>query len=110
MGFAEKARMLTRPPAPPRRQKELAEHVEMRQAKIRRLEARGDEFKLAPAFKIDALRMLTTGKAKEHFDLSQADRDASGQAKSYEELLTKIKNSKKEKVGQFSEGEDARRR
>ena len=56
-------------PSPPQKQEELAEHVEMRQDKMRRLEAHGEEFKLAPLFKISALRMLMTGKAKEYFDL-----------------------------------------
>ena len=34
--------------------------------KMRRLEAHGEEFKLAPVFKISALRLLMTGKAKEY--------------------------------------------
>ena len=59
---------------------------------MRRLEAHGDEFKLAPVFKINALRMLMAGKAKEYFDLWEADRDTTDLAKSYEELLTKVKD------------------
>ncbi len=47
LGQAEQARMLMHP-APPKREEELAEHVEMWQDKTRRLEAHGDEFKLAP--------------------------------------------------------------
>ncbi len=38
----------------------------MWQDKMRRLEAHGDEHKLAPVFKIGALSMLMTGKAKEY--------------------------------------------
>jgi hypothetical protein len=56
-------------PAPPKREEELAGLVEMRQDKMRRSEAHGDEFKLAPVFKIHASRMLMAGKAKENFDL-----------------------------------------
>ncbi len=66
--------------------------MEMRQDKMRRLEAHGEEYKLAPAFKINTLRMLMTGKAKEYFDVWEADRDAVGAAKSYEELLAKVKD------------------
>ncbi len=62
MGLAEQARLLMHP-AGPQREEELAEHVEMWQDKMRRLEARGDKFKLGPVFKINALRMLMAGKA-----------------------------------------------
>ena len=68
LGLAEQARMLMHP-SPPNREEELAEHVEMWQEKMRRLEALGEEYKLAPVFKINAPRMLMTGKTKEHFDL-----------------------------------------
>ncbi len=47
----------------------MAEHVEMWRDTMRRLEAHGEEFNLAPLFKMNALRMLMTGKAKEHFDV-----------------------------------------
>ncbi len=56
-------------PSPPRREEELAEYMEMWQDKMRRLEAHGEEFELAPLFKISASRMLMTGKAKKYFDL-----------------------------------------
>ncbi len=58
---------------------------------MRRLEVHGDEFKMPPAYKVKASRMLTAGKAKEYFDLWDADRDDIDPAKSYEELLTKVK-------------------
>ncbi len=53
LGLAEQARRLTHP-EPPRREEELAENAEMWQDKTRRLEARGDEYKLAPMFKMSA--------------------------------------------------------
>ncbi len=56
LGLAEQARTLTRP-APPKRDEDLAEHAEMWQDKIRRLEAHG-------VLKINALRMLMAGKAR----------------------------------------------
>jgi hypothetical protein len=56
-------------PTPPKREEELAEHVEMWQDKMRSLDAHGEEYKLAPVFKINGLRMLMIGKAKEYFDL-----------------------------------------
>ena len=72
LGLAEQARMLMHP-APPKKEEDLAEHVEMWQDKMRRLEAHVDEFKLAPVFKTNALRTLTIGKAKEYFDLWEAE-------------------------------------
>ncbi len=41
----------------------------MWQDKMRRLEVHGDEYKFSPVFKINALRMLMTGKPKEYFDM-----------------------------------------
>jgi hypothetical protein len=78
-------------PDPPKKQEELTEHVEMWRDKMRRLEAHGQEYKLWPVFKINALRMLMTGKAKEYFDLWEADRDTADAAKSHEELFAKVK-------------------
>ncbi len=77
-------------PAPPEREEELTEHADMWQDKMTRLEAQGDEFKLAPMLKIQAVRMLMACRAKEHFTLGEADRDTGDQG---QRLL------KKEKVG-----------
>ncbi len=43
LDLAEEARRLTRP-VPPEKEEELAEHVQMCQDKMRRLEAHGEEF------------------------------------------------------------------
>ncbi len=51
--LAEQARMLMHP-SPPKREEDLAEHVEMWQDNMRRLEAHGEEFKLSLLFKIKA--------------------------------------------------------
>ncbi len=56
------------------------------------MEAHGEEFKLPPVFKINVMRMLMTGKAKEYFDLWEVDSDATDAAKSYEDLLGKVKD------------------
>ena len=89
--LAEQARMLMHP-APPKKEEDLAEHVEMWQDKMRRLEAHGDGFKMAPVIKINALRTLMIGKVKEYFDLWEADKDHIDPGKSYEELLSKVKD------------------
>ncbi len=63
LGLPEQARMLMHP-SPSKKEEELAEYVGMWQDKMRGLEAHGEEFKLAPLFKINSLRTLMTGKAK----------------------------------------------
>ena len=52
----------------------------------------GEEFKLAPLYKINAPRMIMSGQAKEYFDLWEADHYPANAAKTYEELLNKVKD------------------
>ncbi len=94
-------------PAPPKREEELAEQADMWQDKMRRLEAHGDEFKLATVLKMNALRTLMIRKSKEYFDLWEADKDHTDPSKSYEELLAKVKGYSGKKAGQFSNRENA---
>ncbi len=89
-GLAEQARRLMHP-EPPKKENDVAEHVEMWLDKMRRLEAHGHEYKLVPVFRINALRMLTTGKAREYFDLWEGDRGQDA-AVAYEGLLSKIRD------------------
>ncbi len=56
------------------------------------MEAHGEEFKLAPLFKINALRMLMTGKAKKYFYFWESDHDPTNAKKTYEELFNKVKD------------------
>jgi hypothetical protein len=73
LGVAEQARRHLHPD-PPKKEKHLAEHVDIVARQMRRLEAHGEEFELALAFKIYALKMLMTGKDIDYFDLWGADR------------------------------------
>ncbi len=45
----------------------------MWQDNMRRLEAHGDELKLAPVFKINALQILMAGKATEYLAVAQGE-------------------------------------
>ncbi len=74
LSLAEQARRLMHLD-PPKKEEEFAEHEEMWQDEMRRQEAHGDELKLAAVLKVNVLRMLLTGKAKEHLDLWEAHRD-----------------------------------
>ncbi len=65
-----------------------------------RLKAHGDEHKLTPVFKINGLRMLMTGKAKEYFVLWEGDRDTTTAAKSDGDLLNKVTDyARRRKLG-----------
>ncbi len=55
-------------------------------------EAHGEEYELAFVFKINALRVLMIGKAREYFNLWEAVRDSIDAAKSCEELQNKDKD------------------
>ncbi len=79
-------------PSPPKKVEELADNGKVWQAKMRRLEAHGEEFKLALLCKINALRIFLTGNAKEYFDLWEADHHLANAKKTYEELLNKVKD------------------
>jgi hypothetical protein len=57
------------------------------------VEANGEEFQLAPVYKINAVRMLMMGKANMYFDIWEADSNIIDAAKSYEELLAKVRDS-----------------
>ena len=50
-------------------------------------EAHGEEFKLAPVFKINAVRMLRKRTSREYFDLWESDGDKTDTAKTYGELF-----------------------
>ncbi len=89
--LAEQARMLMHP-SPPKRQEDLVEHVEMWHDRMRRLEAHGEKFNLAPLCKINTLRMLTAGKTKAYFDWREADHDPTNAKKTHEELLNEVKD------------------
>ncbi len=79
-------------PAPPKREEESLAHEDTWQECIEGWKLMGDEFKLALVFKINALRTLMIGKSKEYLDLWEAEKDHTEPSKSYEELLTKVKD------------------
>ncbi len=65
----------------------------------------GDEFKV-PVYKTNALMMLMTGKAKEYFDIWEAESDTPDAGKSSEELLTKVKDyARRRKLDSSAEGD-----
>ena len=70
LGLAEQTRKLIHPD-PPKREEGLSEYIENWCERIRRLEAHGESYKLAPIFKITAPKQMLVGKAKGHFEIWQ---------------------------------------
>ncbi len=114
LGVSEQAKMFMHP-SPPKRVEDLADHVEMWQNNMRRLEAHGEEFKLASLYKINVMRMLMTGKAQEYFDVWEADHDPTNAAKTFKMQLNTVKDypmsrkldsSAKEKIQQGGDPTD----
>ncbi len=84
LGLAVRAGMLTHP-SPPKREEELADHTEMWKDRMKRLEAHGEEFQLAPLYNINALGMFISTSW-------EADHDPTNAAKAYGELLNKVED------------------
>ena len=92
LGLLEQARRLVHP-EPVKREGELADGIDQWLDKVKRLEARGSRYKLPALYKVNALRMLMTGKAKEYFDLWEVDVDTTDSCKAFEDLLAKVKDT-----------------
>ena len=89
LGLAEQARRLMHPDAP-KREDELAEFVDGWCERVRRLEAHGPKYVLAPLYKVTALRMMMVGRSKDHFEIWQ---DESGDDEAgFEKLLDRVKD------------------
>ena len=94
MGLMEQARRLMHPEAP-KKEEDIAAAVEEWEEKMKRLGAHGREYELSPMFKIIALGCLTVGRAREYFEMWEAEtrKDEDG----FNTLKNKIKEYSKKK-------------
>jgi hypothetical protein len=95
VGLTEQARRLMHPELP-KKEEDLAEAVDNRVEKVRRLEAHGSKYALAAVFKVTALRCLMVGKAKEYFELWESEHEAD-EAGGFEDILNKVKDYARKK-------------
>ena len=72
LGLTEQTRRLIHPD-PPKREEDLSECIDNWCEGMRRLEAHGESYKLAPIFKITAVRRMLVGKSKGRFELWQRE-------------------------------------
>ena len=60
-------------PDPIKKESALEHAVDKWTESNRKLESHGNQFGLAPLYKVIALKQMMVGRAKEHFDLWEAD-------------------------------------
>ena len=72
LGLTSQAMKLMHPD-PPKREEDIAEVLDIWVERVRRLEAHGPKYFLAPLFKVTAMKLMMVGKAKEHFEIWEAD-------------------------------------
>ena len=96
LGLAEQARRLMQP-VPPKDEGGLAESIEAWRDKMARLEAHGDDYKMAPVFKINALKSLMVGRGKDLFEVWETAENAAHDEDFFQEVLAKAEDYARKK-------------
>jgi hypothetical protein len=91
LGLAEQAKRLMQPDTP-KKEEDMAEALDNWEDKCKRLTGYGEKYKLPPVYKIVALRSLTIGKARDHFDQWEAEDTSADEDVQFENLLNKVKD------------------
>ena len=84
-------------PDPPKREEEIAECLDNRVERVRRLESHGTKYALPPLYKVTAMKLLMVGRAKENYEIWEADHkdDADGGFANISETVTDYARKKK---------------
>ena len=79
LGLTSQAMKLMHPD-PPKKEEDIAECLDNWVERVRRLEAHGSKYALPPLYKVTAMKLLMVGRAKENYEIWEADRkyDADG--------------------------------
>ena len=91
MGLAEQARRLMHP-EPPKDEGGLAESIEAWYDKMARLEMHGNDFKMPPVYKMNALKALMVGRSKDFFEIWETEGNATYDEDFFKEVLAKAKD------------------
>ena len=91
MGLAEQARRLMHPD-PPKDESGLAECIEAWYDKMTRLETHGQDFKMPPVYKMNALKSLMVGRSKDFFEIWETEGNATYDEDFFREVLAKAKD------------------
>ena len=75
LGLTEQARRL-RHLEPPKKEEELSECIDHWVERVRRFDAHGTKYALPALYKVTALRLMMIDKAKEHFEIWEAEHEA----------------------------------
>ena len=77
----------------------IAEALDNWEDKCKRLMGYGEKYKLPPVYKIVALRTLTIGKTRDHFDQWEAEDKGVDEDATFENLVNKVKDyARKKKI------------
>jgi hypothetical protein len=97
LGLTEQARKLMHPEAP-KREEALAEAVDNWVERVRRFEAHGLKYALPALFKVTALRLMMVGRAKELFEIREAEHDTDEYG-GFNDILNNVRDyARKEKL------------
>ena len=91
MGLAEQARRLMHPD-PPKDEGGLADAIEAWYDKMTRLETHGNDYKMAPIFKVNALKFLMVGRSKDFFEIWETEGGSAHDEDFFKDLLCKAKD------------------
>ena len=95
LGLTSQATKLMHPD-PPKKEEDLYEELDKWIERVRRLEAHGEKYVLPPLYKVTALRLLMVGKAKEHFEIWEADHKSELDG-GFSNILNKIRDYARKK-------------
>jgi len=96
LGLAEQAKRLMQPDTP-KKEEDMAEAVDNWEDKCKRLTVCGESTNSPPVYKIVALRSLTIGKARDHFDHWEDEDTSLNEDEQFENLLNKVKDYARKK-------------
>ena len=74
-------------PEPAKKESDIEHCVDKWIERIRKLESHGQEYALAPLYKVIALKKIMIGKAKEYFDIWEADHKEEGGDRGFGKIL-----------------------
>jgi hypothetical protein len=95
LGLSEQARRLMHPD-PAKKEEDLADAIGQWSERVKRLEAHGTKYALAPLFKVAALRLMLVGRARDLFETWEAEHDTD-EEEGFSELMAKVKDYARKK-------------
>jgi len=95
LGLTSQAMKLMHPD-PPKKEEDISECLDNWIERVRRLESHGTKYALPPLYKVTAMKLMMVGRAKENYEIWEADHkdDPDG---GYAKILEKVKDYARKK-------------